>query len=56
MLGMFALNLDWTVTLAIVAVFTMTLGNLGALIQKSVPRILAYGSINKNILIKFFLH
>src|ERR671939_707014 len=44
-LGMFALNLDWTVTLAIVAIFTMTLGNLGALIQKSVPRILAYSSI-----------
>src|SRR5918911_1060289 len=44
-LGMFALNVDWTVTLAIVAVFTMTLGNLGALIQKSVPRILAYSSI-----------
>ena len=42
---MFALNLDWTVTLAIVAVFTMTLGNLGALIQRSVPRILAYSSI-----------
>src|ERR687886_1087621 len=44
-LGMFALNVDWTVTLAIVAVFTMTLGNFGALIQKSVPRILAYSSI-----------
>lgn len=44
-LGMFALNLDWTLTLAIVAVFTMTLGNLGALVQKSVPRILAYSSI-----------
>jgi F420H2 dehydrogenase subunit N len=44
-LGMFALNVDWTVTLAIVAVFTMTLGNLGALIQRSVPRILAYSSI-----------
>src|ERR671928_660770 len=44
-LGMFALNLDWTFTLAIIAVFTMTLGNLGALIQKSVPRILAYSSI-----------
>jgi NADH-quinone oxidoreductase subunit N len=44
-LGMFALNLDWTFTLAIVAVFTMTLGNLGALVQKSVPRILAYSSI-----------
>jgi F420H2 dehydrogenase subunit N len=44
-LGMFALNLDWTLTLGIVAVFTMTLGNLGALVQKSVPRILAYSSI-----------
>ncbi|MFL6502021.1 MAG: NADH-quinone oxidoreductase subunit N [Nitrososphaera sp.] len=44
-LGLFALNLDWTLTLAIVAVFTMTLGNLAALVQKSVPRILAYSSI-----------
>src|SRR5919109_698541 len=44
-LGMFALNLDWTLALAIVAVFTMTLGNLGALVQRSVPRILAYSSI-----------
>src|ERR671913_191151 len=44
-LGMFALNLDWTLTLAIVAVFTMTLGNLAALMQRSVPRILAYSSI-----------
>jgi NADH-quinone oxidoreductase subunit N len=44
-LGMFALNLDWTLTLAIIAVFTMTLGNLGALMQRSVPRMLAYSSI-----------
>ena len=44
-LGMFALNADWTITLAILAVFTMTVGNFGALIQKSVPRILAYSSI-----------
>jgi NADH-quinone oxidoreductase subunit N len=44
-LGIFALNADWTITLAILAVFTMTLGNFGALIQKSVPRILAYSSI-----------
>jgi NADH-quinone oxidoreductase subunit N len=41
-LGMFALNLDWTLTLAII---TMTLGNLAALMQRSVPRILAYSSI-----------
>ena len=44
-LGMFALNLDWTTTLAVLAVLTMTLGNFGALIQRSLPRILAYSSI-----------
>jgi NADH-quinone oxidoreductase subunit N len=44
-LGMFVLNPDWSLVLAVVAVFTMTLGNLGALVQKSVPRILAYSSI-----------
>src|ERR671915_780180 len=44
-LGMFALNLDWTLTLGVIAVFTMTLGNFGALIQRSLPRILAYSSI-----------
>ena len=44
-LGIFALNADWTMTLAILSVFTMTIGNFGALIQKSVPRILAYSSI-----------
>src|SRR4026207_570201 len=44
-LAVFVLHLDWSMTLAIIAVFTMTLGNLGALIQKSVPRILAYSSI-----------
>jgi NADH-quinone oxidoreductase subunit N len=42
---MFALNLDWTTTLAVLAILTMTLGNFGALIQRSVPRILAYSSI-----------
>ena len=44
-MAIFVLHLDWAMTLAIIAVFTMTLGNLGALIQKSVPRILAYSSI-----------
>jgi len=44
-LGMFVLNPDWSLVLAILAVFTMTLGNLGALVQRSVPRILAYSSI-----------
>ena len=33
-LGMFVLNLDWTMILAIIAIFTMTLGNLGALVPK----------------------
>src|SRR5574338_376583 len=32
-IGMFALNVDWTLALAVLAVFTMTLGNLGALMQ-----------------------
>jgi NADH-quinone oxidoreductase subunit N len=31
--------------LAILAVFTMTIGNLGAIMQRSVPRMLAYSSI-----------
>jgi proton-translocating NADH-quinone oxidoreductase chain N len=44
-LGMFALNTDWTLTLAILAVLTMTLGNLAAIMQKSVTRMLAYSSI-----------
>ena len=44
-LAVFVLHLDWSAALAIIAVFTMTLGNLGALVQKSVPRILAYSSI-----------
>lgn len=44
-LGMFALNADWTLMLAILAVFTMTIGNLGAIMQRSVPRMLAYSSI-----------
>jgi NADH-quinone oxidoreductase subunit N len=44
-LGMFVLHPDWSLTLAVIAVFTMTLGNFAALVQKSVPRILAYSSI-----------
>ena len=44
-LATFVLHLDWATALAVIAVFTMTLGNLAALVQKSVPRILAYSSI-----------
>jgi proton-translocating NADH-quinone oxidoreductase chain N len=36
---------DWTILLALLAVVTMTIGNLLALAQQSVARILAYSSI-----------
>lgn len=36
---------DWSVIFAIVAFLTMSLGNLGALMQKSFTRLLAYSSI-----------
>jgi NADH-quinone oxidoreductase subunit N len=44
-IGMFAIGLDWSIVLAILAVITMTVGNFGALIQKSVPRMMAYSSV-----------
>ena len=44
-IGMFALGLEWSIVLAVLAVITMTIGNFGALIQKSVPRIMAYSSM-----------
>src|SRR5829696_761798 len=44
-IGMFALGLEWSLVLAILAVITMTVGNFGALVQKSVPRIMAYSSM-----------
>jgi NADH-quinone oxidoreductase subunit N len=44
-IGLIALNVQWSFVLAIIAIFTMTIGNLGALTQKSIPRILAYSSI-----------
>ncbi|KAF0106142.1 MAG: NADH-quinone oxidoreductase subunit N [Anaerolineaceae bacterium] len=39
------LNADWSLILAILATLTMTVGNLIALTQKSVKRMLAYSSI-----------
>jgi NADH-quinone oxidoreductase subunit N len=36
---------DWTTTLAIVSVLTMTIGNVLALAQKNIKRMLAYSSI-----------
>jgi NADH-quinone oxidoreductase subunit N len=44
-IGMFALGLEWSIVLAILAIITMTVGNFGALLQKSVPRIMAYSSM-----------
>ncbi len=38
-------NIDWYSTFAIVAIATMTLGNVAALMQKSFTRLLAYSSI-----------
>jgi len=36
---------DWSTVFAVVALLTMTLGNVGALMQKSFTRLLAYSSI-----------
>jgi proton-translocating NADH-quinone oxidoreductase chain N len=43
--ALIALRLDWSGTLAIIAILTMTLGNVAALMQKSFTRMLAYSSI-----------
>ncbi|MCI4432629.1 MAG: NADH-quinone oxidoreductase subunit N, partial [Nitrosopumilus sp.] len=44
-LGMVVLNLDWTLALGVIAVMTMTIGNVAAIMQKSLTRMLAYSSI-----------
>ena len=43
--GLSTISVDWYSTFAIVAIATMTLGNLAALMQKSFTRLLAYSSI-----------
>jgi len=43
--ALIALRLDWSGTFAIIAILTMTLGNIAALMQKSFTRMLAYSSI-----------
>jgi proton-translocating NADH-quinone oxidoreductase chain N len=43
--ALIALRLDWSGTFAVIAVLTMTLGNVAALMQKSFTRLLAYSSI-----------
>lgn len=44
-LGMMVLNLDWTLALGVLAVMTMTIGNVAAIMQRSISRMLAYSSI-----------
>jgi len=44
-LGTMALNLDWTLALGVIAVMTMIIGNVAAIMQKNLARILAYSSI-----------
>src|SRR5712692_6093181 len=43
--AMTAISVDWYSTFAILAVVTMTIGNVAALMQKSFTRLLAYSSI-----------
>jgi NADH-quinone oxidoreductase subunit N len=38
-------NFDWTFTIAVVSALTMTVGNLAALPQRNIKRLLAYSSI-----------
>lgn len=45
LMGAAALSLDWTVALGIIAVITMTVGNVAAIMQKNLSRMLAYSSI-----------
>ncbi|MGI0091157.1 MAG: NADH-quinone oxidoreductase subunit N [Nitrososphaerales archaeon] len=42
-----ALEADWKIVFAVLAIMSMTLGNFAALTQKSVTRILAYSSIGQ---------
>jgi NADH-quinone oxidoreductase subunit N len=46
-MGTIALNLEWTFALGIVAIMTMTVGNLAAIMQKNITRMLAYSSIGQ---------
>ena len=44
-MGAVSLSLDWTIALGIIAVMTMTIGNIAAVMQKNLARMLAYSSI-----------
>jgi len=45
LIGLIAIKTDWTVLIAIIAIVTMTLGNLIAVSQTNIKRMLAYSSI-----------
>lgn len=44
-IGLVFFKTEWSVIFAVIALLTMTLGNLGALMQKSFTRLIAYSSI-----------
>ena len=44
-MGMAALHLDWALALGVIAIMTMTIGNVAAIMQKNLSRMLAYSSI-----------
>jgi len=44
-LGTVTLQIDWALALGIIAVMTMTIGNVAAIMQKNLTRMLAYSSI-----------
>ena len=44
-MGTIALQLDWTFALGIIAIMTMTVGNIAAIMQKNISSMLAYSSI-----------
>ncbi len=44
-IGTISLNLDWTSVLGVIAIMTMTIGNIAAILQKNLTRMLAYSSI-----------
>jgi NADH-quinone oxidoreductase subunit N len=44
-MGTIALNVDWTLALGVIAIMTMTVGNIAAIMQKNISRMLAYSSI-----------
>jgi NADH-quinone oxidoreductase subunit N len=45
LIGLLAIKADWTVLIAVIAILTMTMGNLIAVSQTNIKRMLAYSSI-----------